>query len=88
MTKALEVEISAFLNQYDEAFTTFDGDQIAALYCIPTITVRGDGPESCTATRIPVWSCLVLINSSRGAASTEPIASTAFRSRFRTTCCN
>ena len=43
MTKALEVEISAFLNQYDEAFTTFDGDQIAALYCIPTITMRGDG---------------------------------------------
>src|SRR5437016_1011204 len=43
MTKALEVENSAFLNQYDEAFTTFDGDQIAALYCIPTITMRGDG---------------------------------------------
>ena len=43
MTKALEVEISAFLNQYDEAFTTFDGGQIAALYCIPTITMRGDG---------------------------------------------
>src|SRR5882724_5978772 len=43
MTKALEVEISAFLNQYDEAFTTFDGDKIAALYCIPTITMRGDG---------------------------------------------
>ena len=43
MTKALEVEISAFLKQYDKAFTTFDGEQIAALYCIPTITMRGDG---------------------------------------------
>jgi len=30
MSKTLEVEISAFLKQYDEAFTTFDGDQIAA----------------------------------------------------------
>jgi hypothetical protein len=28
MSKALEVEISAFLKQYDEAFTTFDGDKI------------------------------------------------------------
>ena len=43
MTKALEMEISAFLKQYDKTFTTFDGDQIAALYCIPTITMRGDG---------------------------------------------
>jgi len=38
-SKALEVEISAFLKQYDEAFTTFDGDQLAALYCIPTRAV-------------------------------------------------
>src|SRR5262249_11982969 len=42
------------------------------------------GPESRTPTRTPVWSCSVLINSSRGPASTEPIASTAFRIRFRT----
>jgi ketosteroid isomerase-like protein len=43
MLKALEVEISAFLSQYNETFATFDGDQIAALYCVPTITMRGDG---------------------------------------------
>ena len=42
MTKALEAELSAFLNQYNEAFAT-DGDQIAALYCIPTISMRVDG---------------------------------------------
>jgi hypothetical protein len=30
----------------------------------------------------------VLINSSRGPVSLDPIASTAFSSRFRTTCCN
>ena len=43
MANALEVEMSAFLTQYNETFATFDGDQIAALYCIPTVTVRGDG---------------------------------------------
>ena len=46
------------------------------------------GPESRTATRTPpVWVCSVLINNSRGPASTELIASTAFRIKFRTTCC-
>jgi len=43
MAEALEVEISAFLNQYNETFATYDGDQIAALYCIPAVTMRGDG---------------------------------------------
>jgi hypothetical protein len=35
MVKALEVEVSAFLSQSLETFETFDGDQIAALYCVP-----------------------------------------------------
>ena len=43
MAKALEVEISDFLNHYNETFATYDGDKIAALYCTPTISVRGDG---------------------------------------------
>lgn len=43
MATALEVEMSAFLNQYNETFATYDGDQIASLYCVPTITMRGDG---------------------------------------------
>jgi ketosteroid isomerase-like protein len=43
MSKALEIEVTAFLKEYDKAFTSFDGNQIAALYCIPTITMRGDG---------------------------------------------
>jgi hypothetical protein len=34
MAEALEVEISAF-NKYTELFTTWDGDQIAKLYCAP-----------------------------------------------------
>jgi hypothetical protein len=51
MATALEVEISAFLNQYNETFTTFDGNQIAALYCIPTVTMRGDGSIHCFQSR-------------------------------------
>ena len=43
MATALEVEMSAFLNHYNQTFATYDGDQIAALYCVPTITMRGDG---------------------------------------------
>ncbi|UPT91101.1 hypothetical protein HAP41_0000020535 [Bradyrhizobium barranii subsp. apii] len=40
MPEALEVEISAFFNKYMETFTTWDGDQIAKLYCAPCITMR------------------------------------------------
>jgi ketosteroid isomerase-like protein len=43
MVKALEAEMIAFLSQYNEAFATYDGDQIAALYCVPMVTMRGDG---------------------------------------------
>src|SRR6516225_2259969 len=46
------------------------------------------GPESCTATRAPAWSCSLLINSSLGPSSTEPIASAALRTRFNKTCCS
>jgi hypothetical protein len=47
MAEALEIEMSAFLNKYNEAFATYDGDQIAKLYCVPTITMRGDGSIHC-----------------------------------------
>jgi hypothetical protein len=40
---ALELEMSAFFNQYNETFATFDGDQIAEFYCVPSISMRGDG---------------------------------------------
>jgi hypothetical protein len=49
--KALEAEVSAFLNQYLETFVTYDSDQIAALYCVPTITMRGDGSIHCFQSR-------------------------------------
>ena len=51
MVKALEAEMSAFLNQYSEAFVNYDGDQIAELYCVPTITMRGDGSIHCFQSR-------------------------------------
>src|SRR6266705_749456 len=44
------------------------------------------GPESRTDTRTPsVWVCSVLINNSRGPASTVLMASTAFRIKIKTT---
>jgi hypothetical protein len=51
MSEALEVEISAFFNKYMETFTTWDGDQIAKLYCAPCITMRGDGSIHCFQSR-------------------------------------
>ena len=47
MAEALEVEMSAFLNKYNKTFATYDGDQIAKLYCVPTITMRADGSIHC-----------------------------------------
>ena len=51
MLNALEVEMTAFLSQYDETCSTYDGDQIAALYCVPMITMRGDGSIHCFQSR-------------------------------------
>jgi hypothetical protein len=42
MATALEQEMTAFLTRYNEVFKT-DGEQIAEFYCVPTITMRGDG---------------------------------------------
>jgi hypothetical protein len=47
MATALEHEIQAFLDQYNEAFSSTDGNRIASLYHAPTITVRGDGSIHC-----------------------------------------
>jgi Protein of unknown function (DUF3225) len=50
MATALEQEMTAFLTEYNEAFKT-DGEQIAKLYCVPTITMRGDGSIHCFQSR-------------------------------------
>jgi hypothetical protein len=51
MATALELEMSAFLNRYKEAFLTWDGDKIAEFYCVPTITMRADGSIHCFLSR-------------------------------------
>jgi hypothetical protein len=51
MATALELEMSAFLNRYNETFATWDGDKIAEFYCVPTITMRGDGSIHCFLSR-------------------------------------
>jgi len=53
-----------------------------------TILRINAGPESPTATTIPFVSlCSVLIRNSRAPASTDPIASTAFRIKLKMICC-
>ena len=47
MAEAPEVEVSSFINRYNETFATYDGEQIAKLYCAPSITMRGDGSIHC-----------------------------------------
>ena len=51
MATALEIEIAAFLDLYYRTFATFDGEQIAGLYCVPSITMRGDGSIHCFQSR-------------------------------------
>lgn len=50
MPTALELEMSTFLNRYNEAFAV-DGNKIAELYCVPTVTMRGDGSIHCFQSR-------------------------------------
>jgi ketosteroid isomerase-like protein len=51
MPTQLEVEARAFLDQYNSAFASIDGEQIAALYHEPCITLRGDGSIHCLQSR-------------------------------------
>lgn len=48
---ALDDSIRAFLKQYTEAFEAIDGNRIAALYYMPTLTMRGDGSIHCLQSR-------------------------------------
>jgi ketosteroid isomerase-like protein len=52
MTNAgLTSDIEAFFEAYNEAFASFDGHRIAALYHLPTVTMRGDGSIHCLRSR-------------------------------------
>lgn len=48
---ALTEEIRGFFEQYAKAFDSIDGNRIAALYYIPTVTMRGDGSIHCLQSR-------------------------------------
>ena len=47
----LEDSIRDFWKQYTAAFEAIDGNRIAALYYIPTLTMRGDGSIHCLQSR-------------------------------------
>lgn len=48
---ALTNEIRTFLEEYNTAFASIDGKRIAALYHMPTVTMRGDGSIHCLQSR-------------------------------------
>jgi hypothetical protein len=49
--EALTEELSLFFEQYNQAFASIDGERIAALYCVPTVTMRADGSIHCLQSR-------------------------------------
>ena len=48
---ALTKEVRGFFERYLKAFDSIDGNRIAALYCVPTVTKRGDGSIHCLQSR-------------------------------------
>ena len=52
----LTSDVRAFLDDYNEAFASIDGDRIAALYHLPTVTMRGDGSIHCFQSRAELAS--------------------------------
>ena len=48
---ALTEEIRSFFENYAKAFDSIDGKRIAALYYMPTVTMRGDGSIHCLQSR-------------------------------------
>ena len=47
----LSSEVRTFFEKYSEAFASYDGRQIAALYHMPTVTMRGDASIHCLQSR-------------------------------------
>jgi len=47
----LTSDVRAFLDNYNEAFASLDGQRIAALWHVPTVTMRGDGSIHCFESR-------------------------------------
>ncbi len=48
---ALSDEIRGFFKEYAKAFDSIDGKRIAALYHMPTVTMRGDASIHCLQSR-------------------------------------
>jgi ketosteroid isomerase-like protein len=44
-------DIRGFFEEYNNAFSSIDGTRIAALYYLPTVTMRADGSVHCLQSR-------------------------------------
>jgi len=47
----LTEEVRGFFQEYNNAFASIDGGRIAALYYMPTVTMRADGSIHCLQSR-------------------------------------
>jgi len=47
----LTEEVRGFFQEYNKAFASIDGGRIAALYYMPTVTMRADGSIHCLQSR-------------------------------------
>ncbi len=52
--QALRDEVAAFFDGFVEAFGTFSGARIAALYLVPYVALSGDGSVGCLQSRADV----------------------------------
>lgn len=49
--RELTEEVRRFFEEYNDAFASIDGSRIAALYYMPTVTMRADGSIHCLQSR-------------------------------------
>ena len=73
MVTALELEVQAFFDQYNEAFASIDGNRIASLYHAP--------PSPCEAT--DRFTASVLMKSLHGSSKKRPTLTNAMAMEVR-----
>jgi hypothetical protein len=49
--EALTEELTLFFEEYNQTFASIDGERMATLYHVPTVTMRADGSIHCMPSR-------------------------------------
>ena len=53
-TDAVRADVTSFFEAFVDAFGTFDGARVAALYGVPHVALRGDGSIQCVQSRAEI----------------------------------